>query len=99
MPLPCLQSGLEGGSYTKKYWRKRKMTVYEAMKGVQGILEKLSSARIDLSNVRNIALYEEYERLRKSGEKMSYIYTHLSEKYAMNKRTVRRIIIRFTKHL
>ncbi len=75
------------------------MTVYEAMKGVQGILEKLSSARIDLSNVRNIALYEEYERLRKSGEKMSYIYTHLSEKYAMNKRTVRRIIIRFTKHL
>ena len=75
------------------------MTVYEAMKGVRYILEKLSSARIDLSNVKNIELYEEYEYLREQGEKMSYIYTHLSEKYDMNNRTVHRIIRRFTKHL
>ena len=44
------------------------MNVYEAMSSIRPMLEKLQKSGVDLSNIKNIDMYEEYREMCKDGE-------------------------------
>ena len=69
------------------------MNVYEAMSSIRPMLEKLQKSGVDLSNIKNIDMYEEYS---KDGEKKMYIVSFLAEKYKMSEKSVSRAIRRFS---
>ena len=72
------------------------MNVYEAMSSIRPMLEKLQKSGVDLSNINNIDMYEEYREMSKDGEKKMYIVSFLAEKYKMSEKSVSRAIRRFS---
>lgn len=72
------------------------MNVYEAMSGIRPMLEKLQKSGVDLSNIKNIDMYEEYREMCKGGEKKMYIVSFLAEKYKMSEKSVSRAIRRLS---
>lgn len=71
------------------------MTIYELLKFIGEPLERLTNAGIKAGDYKYIALYEDYLRARKTGEKVGYIVAVLAERYGVSERTVYDVVKRF----
>lgn len=70
------------------------MTVYEALKMCGGIIETLEKAGVKPADHKYVALFEDYRRARKRGEKISYIVLCLAQRYGMSERNVYEVVKR-----
>lgn len=70
------------------------MTVYEALKMCGGMIEALEKAGVKPADHKYIALFEDYQRARKCGEKISYIVACLARQYNMSERNVYEVVKR-----
>jgi len=73
------------------------MTIYELLKFIGEPLERLTNAGIKAGDYKYIALYEDYLKARKTGEKVGYIVAVLAERYGVSERTVYDVVKRFGK--
>lgn len=71
------------------------MTVYELLKFIGEPLERLTSAGIKTGDYKYIALYEDYRKAIKTGEKVGYVVAVLAERYGVSERTVYDVVKRF----
>lgn len=71
------------------------MTIYELLKFIGEPLERLTNAGIKAGDYKYIALYEDYRKARKTGEKLGYIVAVLAERYGVSERTVYDVVKRF----
>lgn len=74
------------------------MKVFEILKFNREILGRLRSMGLRMEDCDYIGLYQEYEEMYSRGEKVTYIVSHLVEKYSVCERKVYEIIKRFGKH-
>lgn len=73
------------------------MTIYEVLKFIGEPLERLTNAGIKTCDYKYIALYEDYRKALKTGEKVGYIVAVLAERYGVSERTVYDVVKRFGK--
>lgn len=71
------------------------MTIYEVLKFIGEPLERLTNAGIKTGDYKYIALYEDYRKALKTGEKVGYIVAVLAEHYGVSERTVYDVVKRF----
>lgn len=62
------------------------MTVFEILNFNKELLMRLSDIGFKAGDCKYIELYSDYDRMRKSGEKVTYIVSVLSEKYNVSER-------------
>lgn len=58
------------------------------------VLKIFVNNKIDLKDIDNIELFEEYIDMRNRGEKFQYVVHHLSEKYGCSPRSISGIAAR-----
>ena len=73
------------------------MTLFEMLNFNREPLKRLISAGFRPDDCRFIELYRDYTEMRKEGEKVTWIVSVLSERYAVSERKVYSIIKRFGK--
>jgi len=73
------------------------MTVFEILNFNKELLSRLVLIGIKLEDCRFVDLYSEYEQMFRSGDKVTYIVSVLSEKYNVSERKVYGIIKHFKK--
>lgn len=73
------------------------MTVFEVLNFNKELLKRLSDIGFKTGDCNYIELYSDYDRMRKSGEKVTYIVSVLSEKYNVSERKIYGVIKRFGK--
>ena len=71
------------------------MTVFEILKFNRELIKRLVRIGFKPDDCRYIDLYDEYERMKESGDKVTYIVMHLSAKYGVCEHKVYGIIKRF----
>lgn len=60
------------------------MTIYEVLKFIGEPLERLTDAGIKTGDYKYIALYEDYRKALKTGEKVGYIVAVLAARYGVS---------------
>ena len=75
------------------------MTTYEILKTNKSLLEIIRKNGIDLKNLANIEIYEEYLAMHAQNHKKIYIVGYLAEKYKVSERSVYYIIDRMKKNV
>jgi Mor family transcriptional regulator len=73
------------------------MTVYEILNFNRELLNRLVLIGFKPEDCRYIDLYSEYDQMRRSGDKVTYIVSVLSDKYKVSERKVYGIIKQFRK--
>jgi Mor family transcriptional regulator len=71
------------------------MTLFEIIYFNRELIKRLQSAGAKFGDCRNIELYIEYMIMLNRGDKVTYIVSFLSEKYAVSERKIYSIIKRF----
>lgn len=71
------------------------MTLFEILNFNKELIDRLVSIGFKLEDLRYIELYSDYERMRKQGDKVTYIVSYLSEKYGVSERNIYKIIKHF----
>ena len=71
------------------------MIIAEVVKFHQELLKYLHKMGVRMEDAEYVNLFSDYCRLRRKGEKVSYIVAKLSEQYAISERKVYSIIRRF----
>ena len=72
------------------------MTIYEILSFHRELLRRLCNVGIKPSDYRFVALYEDYMRMKREGDKTTYIVAILAERYAVCERKVYDIIRRMS---
>ena len=72
------------------------MTIYEILSFHRELLRRLCNVGIKPSDYRFVALYEDYMRTKREGDKTTYIVAILAERYAVCERKVYDIIRRMS---
>ena len=75
------------------------MTIYELMKVSRSLLDAMRTHGIRVEDCSYLPIFEEYDTMKKQGEKITYIVTYLSEKHNISERTLYRMITNFTKEV
>ncbi len=75
------------------------MKVYELLSFNRELIDKIYSAGIKVEDYRYVDLYMEYQHLKDRGDKVTYIVTHLSEKYSISERQVYSIVNRMQRDI
>lgn len=75
------------------------MNCAELMKINMKLLELMSNLGIKVTDYRFVDLYEEYQKMKREGEKYWYMITHLSEKYKVSESSVKRLIRRLSREV
>ncbi len=73
------------------------MTVFEILKFNKELLGRLIEIGFKPEDCKYIDLYSNYERMRKDGDKVTYIVSVLADRYAVSERKVYGVIKRFGK--
>lgn len=68
------------------------MTVFEVLSFNKELLGRLSLMGLKLDDYKYIDLYSDYEQMYNTGDKVTYIVSYLSVKYAISERKVYMII-------
>lgn len=71
------------------------MTRYDLIKLNYSLIKTMCDNEIDVRDVLNIPMYEEYKEMKKKHHKVGYIVCFLAEKYHMSERGVYKAIGRF----
>ena len=75
------------------------MTTYEILKTNKSLFEVIRDNRIDLKNLANLEMYEEYLAMHAKKHKKIYIVGYLADKYKISERSVYYIIDRMKKNV
>lgn len=75
------------------------MTHYEILKANDSALKLYLKCDVRITDVYNLAMYEEYMKLKEEGNKSAYIEAVLAEKYECSYRKVRRVVARMKKDI
>lgn len=67
------------------------MKIYELLKGAESICTLLDANGCKCSDVRYLAMYADWVRLRAEGHKYDFIVHYLSTQYEISKSSVERI--------
>lgn len=59
------------------------------------LIERLHNFGINADDCQYIKLFQEFERLKNNGEKVTYIVAALSEKYDISERKIYKIVRKF----
>jgi Mor family transcriptional regulator len=59
------------------------------------LIERLHNFGINADDCQHIKLFQEFERLKNNGEKVTYIVAALSEKYDISERKIYKIVRKF----
>ena len=73
------------------------MTVFEILNFNKELLNRLIEIGFRPEDCKYIDLYSDYERMRKGGDKVTYIVSMLANKYNVSERKVYGLIKRFGK--
>ena len=73
------------------------ISVYEALRENCELLARLARTGVAIEDIKHLALYEDFERLKNDGLKVTYIVAHLCDQYEMSEPTVWRIVRKFRK--
>ena len=68
------------------------MTIYEILSFNKELHRRLACVGVKTDDFRYVDLFEDYSRMRKAGNKMTYIVAVLSDKYAVSERKVYNVI-------
>lgn len=74
------------------------MTLYEILNFNKEMLQKLQSLGVKIEDCRYIELYDDYIRMYRQGDKVTYIVSVLAANYGICERKVYAIIKLFGKH-
>ncbi len=75
------------------------MTRYELLKANKTLIETMIANSIDIRDIENLAIVEEFKEMKAKHHKVGYITYHLSEKYGRSERGIYKIIDRMTKRV
>lgn len=73
------------------------MTNYELLIMNRSIVEVLLSNHININDVQNLQIYEQFMDMKKQGHKVTYITVFLAHKYGMTDRGIYKIIKRLSR--
>ncbi len=73
------------------------MTVFEILKFNKELLARLIEIGFKPDDCKYIDLYSDYERMRKNGDKVTYIVSVLADRYDVSERKIYGVIKRFGK--
>lgn len=60
------------------------------------LIERLHKFGINADDCKHVNLYQEFETMKDSGEKVTYIVASLSEKYGISERKIYKIVRKFS---
>ncbi len=72
------------------------MNAFELLTIHRNVLELMSTASIEVGDVKYIEMYKEYRGMMDKGHKMTYIVQYLSDEYGVGESTVYRVIKKFS---
>ena len=75
------------------------MTRYELLKANKSLIEMMIANSIDIRDIENLEIVEEFKEMKAKHHKVGYIIYHLSEKYGRSERGIYKIIDRMTKRV
>lgn len=75
------------------------MTNYELLIMNKSIVEVLLANHININDVQNLLIYEQFVEMKKQGHKVSYITVFLADKYGMTDRGIYKIIKRLSRQV
>lgn len=73
------------------------MTNYELLTMNRSMVEVLLANHININDVQNLQIYEQFIEMKKQGHKVSYITVSLADKYGMTDRCIYKIIKRLSR--
>ncbi len=73
------------------------MTNYELLIMNRSMVEVLLSNHININDVQNLQIYEQFMDMKKQGHKVTYITVFLAHKYGMTDRGIYKIIKRLSR--
>lgn len=75
------------------------MTNYELLIMNRSMVEVLLANHININDVQNLQIYEQFMEMKKQGHKVTYITVFLAHKYGMTDRGIYKIIKRLSRSL
>ncbi len=75
------------------------MTNYELLIMNKSMVEVLLANHININDVQNLQIYEQFTEMKKQGHKVSYITVFLADKYGMTDRGIYKIINRLNRQV
>lgn len=73
------------------------MTNYELLIMNRSMVEELLANHININDVQNLQIYEQFMEMKKQGHKVTYITVFLAHKYGMTDRGIYKIIKRLSR--
>lgn len=73
------------------------MTNYELLIMNRSMVEALLANHININDVQNLQIYEQFMEMKKQGHKVTYITVFLAHKYGMTDRGIYKIIKRLSR--
>lgn len=73
------------------------MTNYELLIMNRSMVEMLLANHININDVQNLQIYEQFMEMKKQGHKVTYITVFLAHKYGMTDRGIYKIIKRLSR--
>lgn len=73
------------------------MTNYELLIMNRSMVEVLLANHININDVQNLQIYEQFMEMKKQGHKVTYITVFLAHKYGMTVRGIYKIIKRLSR--
>ena len=68
------------------------MKAFELLALNRSILQLMKDATLDISDIKYLSMYREYEKMTQEGHKKTYIVQYLSDEYDISCRNVYRVI-------
>lgn len=70
------------------------MTTYQLLKANESLLRLISENKIAITDVTNLEIYSQFEKMKEEGHKVGYITIYLADKYGMTDRGIYKVIKR-----
>ncbi len=71
------------------------MKIIELLRFHKEFLKRMSENDIKTDDWEHVEMFNEYEQMRNAGEKATWIFPHLADKYGCSESSVYRIVSRF----
>ena len=75
------------------------MTVFDVLRLNRSLLTVLAANGITAKDVEHTGVYEDFQKMKAEGEKISYIVAVLTDRYDIGERTIWRIVKRLDQPL
>lgn len=75
------------------------MTNYELLTMNRSMVEVLLANHININDVQNLQIFEQFMEMKQQGHKVSYITVFLADKYGMTDRGIYKIIKRLSRRV